>query len=192
MPFPHTATAPAAAMTRRNCKMPFLSFRNSVIATAITGTTGRSQRTRQYTLEPIHFCMILAAGGCRPSSSARNLLTVLILLSFPSSCQPIKIYTIPRAMEGRQHKNPTNTRFQSLLTIREMIKKQPVKRGASITPIEDRRQQLILASTSGTQDISCFFSRKNDIHKQSRYGKSTEAKTAFPCQIRTIWKFPAL
>ncbi len=41
-------------------------------------------------------------------------------------------------MEGRQHKNPTNTRFQSLLTIREMIKEQPVKRGASITPIEDR------------------------------------------------------
>ena len=30
------------------------------------------------------------------------------------------------------------------------------------------------------------FDTKNDIHKQSRYGKSTEAKTAFPCQIRTI------
>ena len=64
--------------------------------------------------------------------------------------------------------------------------------GASMMPMEDTWHAAILAKIIRNREYpTCSFNMISNP-RYIRNGRITDARTAFPCQMRTSWKFPAV
>ena len=102
------------------------------------------------------------------------------------------MYTTPSIRDGRQQTTLFKNLLPSLNFTRLSRANTPIRRGASMIPIEENRQQAPFARKARLHGYSGFSCIKISIQSRNKNGKNTPASTAFPCQILPIVKISEL